>query len=57
MPKSRLDFWRPKLEGNRMRDKKNQRALTSLGWEYLVIWECEAADEDLVKKKVGEFLK
>ncbi|MBW8748564.1 MAG: DNA mismatch endonuclease Vsr, partial [Acidobacteria bacterium] len=27
MPKSRLDFWETKLEGNRLRDLKNKRLL------------------------------
>lgn len=57
MPKSRLAFWRPKLEGNKERDHKVQAELRKLGWEYLVIWECEANNADLVRKKVGEFLE
>ncbi len=56
MPKSRLEFWRPKLEGNRRRDLKVRRELRSIGWESLVVWECEAADEGLIRDKVGSFL-
>jgi len=41
MPKSRLKFWRPKLEQNRERDLKAQRALRRAGWKVLVIWECD----------------
>jgi DNA mismatch endonuclease (patch repair protein) len=41
MPKSRLDFWGPKLEGNRERDEKNRRTLHREGWKVLTIWECE----------------
>lgn len=36
LPKSRLDFWRPKLEGNRRRDRVNQARLNELGWDVLV---------------------
>ena len=41
LPKSHLDFWLPKLEGNRKRDEKNRRALTKAGWKVLIIWECQ----------------
>jgi DNA mismatch endonuclease (patch repair protein) len=44
LPKSRLDFWLPKLEGNRRRDLANQARLRSLGWRVLVIWECQTHD-------------
>src|SRR5471032_1190886 len=27
LPKSRLEFWKPKLDGNRARDKRNIKAL------------------------------
>jgi DNA mismatch endonuclease (patch repair protein) len=47
LPKSRLDFWKPKLEGNRKRDARKQRELKKAGWEFLVIWECELNNDDL----------
>jgi DNA mismatch endonuclease, patch repair protein len=47
-PKSRLDFWRPKLEGNRARDIATQARLAALGWKVIVIWECQTQNpEDL----------
>ena len=48
LPKSRLDFWLPKLQGNFERDKIKQAALQALGWRVIVIWECEVvADKNL----------
>ncbi len=41
LPKSRLDFWEPKLTGNAARDRKQHAALEALGWIVFVIWECE----------------
>ncbi|MGI8980777.1 MAG: very short patch repair endonuclease [Pirellulaceae bacterium] len=41
-PKSRLDFWIPKLEANKRRDRRNKQRLRRLGWQVLVIWECDA---------------
>lgn len=41
MPKSRLDFWHAKLSGNVERDTRKSAELRSLGWEVLVVWECQ----------------
>ena len=57
MPKSKLDFWRPKLEGNRERDLRNQEILEKLGWHVLVVWECEMKNIEKVSIKVREFLQ
>jgi len=35
IPKSRQEFWIPKLEGNRIRDIRNQEKLLELGWQFL----------------------
>ncbi|WP_141324312.1 very short patch repair endonuclease [Myxococcus sp. AB025B] len=55
-PKSRLDFWIPKLEGNRARDMRKLEELRNLGWSALVIWECQLRDEDALREIVREFL-
>lgn len=57
LPKSRLDFWKPKLEGNKRRDARNRRALTALGWSSLVIWECELQDPLSVMFRALSFLE
>ena len=56
MPKSRLDFWRPKLERNRKRDLANLEKLSKMGWRALVVWECEMSDVESVRRKVRAFL-
>lgn len=56
MPKSRLDFWGPKLQGNRKRDDKNRRALAREGWKVLTIWECQLKNADRVSARIGRFL-
>lgn len=57
LPKSRLDFWRPKLEANRNRDRRNELALRDSGWESLVIWECELGDHRALERKIKVFLE
>lgn len=56
MPKSRLEFWEPKLEANRLRDVRNKEALEALGWRVLTVWECEVMDPFRISGIVREFL-
>jgi DNA mismatch endonuclease, patch repair protein len=57
LPKSRLDFWKSKLEANRQRDMENEGRLTEMGWRVLVVWECEAPDERALRQKIRHFLE
>ena len=57
LPKSRLDFWLPKLEANRLRDKRKQKALRSAGWNFLVVWECQLGDKEHLENKLRRFLR
>src|SRR5690348_9565964 len=45
VPKSRPDYWLPKLRRNTERDAASEALLSAQGWEVLIIWECEVADE------------
>jgi DNA mismatch endonuclease (patch repair protein) len=56
LPKSRLDFWEPKLTANEERDRKKIAALEALGWDVLVIWECEIKDLSFLERKTMAFL-
>lgn len=44
LPKSRLNFWVPKLKATEQRDHRNLTRLRETGWQVLTIWECEIAD-------------
>lgn len=60
MPQTRKKFWEEKLAGNKERDKKNVRELKKLGWDVLIIWECETKDTLISEKlveKINGFLK
>lgn len=56
LPKSRLEFWRPKLESNRVRDRKNQARLRRSGWRVLVLWECGLGDSAHLERRIRGFL-
>ena len=55
VPRSRQDYWKPKLSGNTARDKSNALALRRLGWKVLVVWECEVTKRSLAAR-VRRFL-
>lgn len=41
MPKSNTEYWESKISNNIARDKASYEKLRRLGWNILVIWECE----------------
>jgi len=57
MPKSRQEFWGPKLEGNRRRDEANLKKLHQLGWKVLIVWECLTHNQEELKENVRTFLE
>ena len=56
LPKSRGEFWLPKLTANADRDARNLRALRRLGWSALTIWECQLDDAPKLAKSIRRFL-
>lgn len=56
LPKSRVEFWQNKLEGNKERDLCNIEKLREMGWRILVVWECSLKDVDMVARRVRNFL-
>jgi DNA mismatch endonuclease (patch repair protein) len=56
LPKSKLDFWLPKLEANMRRDVRTLKSLQSLGWESLILWECQLINTQTVREAVMLFL-
>lgn len=55
-PKSRLQFWIPKLAANKARDESNRSKLVAAGWAALVLWECELRDLNRVADRIKDFL-
>ena len=40
-PAQNAEFWRRKIEGNAARDKSVLQSLRRLGWQPLIVWECQ----------------
>ena len=56
LPKTRRDYWEPKLRRNQDRDRRNQRLLRKMGWRVLVVWECQITDDRRLATTLQRFL-
>lgn len=56
-PKSRLDYWLPKLARNRARDLEARTMLAALGWNVITIWECQTKDAAMVERELAVLLQ
>lgn len=56
-PKTRAEFWSEKFNRNVERDREVERRLADLGWECLVVWECETRSPNALARKLRDFLE
>jgi DNA mismatch endonuclease (patch repair protein) len=56
MPKTRVDFWSAKFEANVARDHRNEVALHEMGWDLLILWECEVKALESLADRLTAFL-
>lgn len=57
LPKSKLNYWQPKIEQNKARDDRNIAELEAAGWQVLVIWQCEIVDGQALWLRLQEFVE
>ena len=55
-PRSNADYWQPKLARNVARDIEVQRALSNMGWQLMIVWECELRDQEGLANRIYNFL-
>ena len=55
-PSTNKKFWDEKLSKNIERDKKNQCELGKLGWQLLVVWQCQIKDINNLIEKIIKFI-
>lgn len=56
-PKSNVEFWQRKLQGNVARDARKQALLMEQGWRVVVIWECETRDREALRDQLPRWLE
>jgi DNA mismatch endonuclease (patch repair protein) len=55
-PRTNAEFWQKKRLSNVERDKKNVAALKDIGWEVLIVWECQTKTPDVLPQYLTGFL-
>jgi DNA mismatch endonuclease (patch repair protein) len=56
LPRSRPDYWLPKLRRNVERDTAAELALERLGWRVLTVWECALRDRMALDESLRRFV-
>lgn len=56
LPRSRTEYWLPKLRRNIERDQRAEASLKALGWRVLVLWECELRGSADLRSRLSAFL-
>jgi DNA mismatch endonuclease (patch repair protein) len=57
VPRKRIHYWGPKLQRNIARDARALADLQALGWETLVLWECELRDDKALRSRLRAFIR
>ncbi len=55
-PKSNVEFWLRKFDGNVRRDAAALAALRGMGWRPAIVWECEVRDRDALADRLKSIL-
>jgi len=55
-PKTRRNYWIPKLEKNVSRDRRVRRQLRRDGWSVMTVWECQTRDPEKLSRRLFRFL-
>lgn len=56
LPKSRLQYWKPKIAQNKKRDIRNIAKLRRSDWRVIVVWQCQLNDSD-TKDRLIDFIE
>ena len=56
LPVKNARTWREKIRLNRERDQRNMAELRDLGWDVLIIWECETHAPALLERLLRSFI-
>lgn len=55
-PKSNIEFWKKKFAANIGRDQRALFDLQEMGWDSLVVWECETYDQPRLQARLKTYL-
>jgi len=56
LPKSRLDYWQPKIAANKARDRHQAGRLKQASWSVMVVWQCQLKRKDALEARIRSYL-
>lgn len=56
IPRSNINYWSPKLNRNVQRDAVVKLALEEMGWDAMVVWQCQTKDLNVARENIKAFL-
>ena len=57
VPKTNTDYWMKKFNRNVERDKENEKRLKALGWDVIIVWECETENHKTLMDKLDNLFQ
>lgn len=57
LPKSNVDYWREKIEQNKVRDRIKRVELETDGWRVIELWQCELKDMHTLAHQLQQFVE
>lgn len=57
VPRANPEYWIPKFKRIKARDRRNKLDLTRLGWQYLVVWECQTRSFSRLYERIARFVR
>jgi len=55
-PTTNVEFWNKKLDSNISRDRRARIGLKKLGWQSLIVWECQTKNLANLRRKLERFM-
>jgi len=49
-PKSNIEYWTKKIESNKKRDRRINKALRQAEWNVIRVWECEISQRKTIER-------
>ena len=55
IPKSNQEYWIPKINRNIQRDKEHYKQLKKIGWQAIILWECQCKRITDIERTLQKF--
>ena len=56
VPRTNQEYWVPKLARNKECDRQQLDEIKEMGWQVLIVWECQLKSIDALAQRIKAFL-